>query len=141
MRKVPLDLKLISCVESTVYIVYLYLLYKIKYDQNLVVSLKLTFFVLVSNQLLVLSTVIFVVTKCEASGLVRIFNLLSCLMFCAVSQIIRVLFYERVRGTDYMLMRYPGLLIAGVYLYRIVKYVMLLTQFQGSNNLQIYKVQ
>ncbi|CAL6000790.1 Hypothetical_protein [Hexamita inflata] len=93
---------------------------------------KFTIIFLVFNQLLVLTIVIFVITSSQQYKTVRVFNLLSCLLFSVVSQVMLNYYKNRITGFEYLLMKYPNLLINIIYLYRITKSIFLLTQVQAS---------
>ncbi|CAL5978800.1 Hypothetical_protein [Hexamita inflata] len=112
---------------SSIYFVYLYLVFKLRVNCNYFIF---TFLVLI--QLSVLSVAILVVKSCESSKTVSVFYLLSCLLFCVTSRMNQVLFQNKVGLVDEWLLKYPGILIAFVYLHSVLKYIALLTQLQTN---------
>ncbi|CAL6000773.1 Hypothetical_protein [Hexamita inflata] len=112
---------------SSIYFVYLYLVFKFRVSCNIFIF---TFLVVI--QLSVLSVVLLVVKSCEPSKTVSVFYLLSCLLFCVTSRMNQVLFQNKVGLIDEWLLKYPGILIAFVYLCSVLKYIALLTQLQTN---------
>ncbi|CAL6101023.1 Hypothetical_protein [Hexamita inflata] len=80
---------------SSIYFVYLYLVFKFRVSCNIFIF---TFLVVI--QLSVLSVVILVVKSCEPSKTVSVFYLLSCLLFCVTSRMNQVLFQNKVGLID-----------------------------------------
>ncbi|CAL6051451.1 Hypothetical_protein [Hexamita inflata] len=84
---IQFEVKCIVVSESSIYFVYFILLFRLQNSTALTPSDKFTIIFLVFNQLLVLTIVIFVITSSQQYKTVRVFNLLSCLLFSVVSQI------------------------------------------------------
>ncbi|CAL6100954.1 Hypothetical_protein [Hexamita inflata] len=129
---IQFEVKCIVVSESSIYFVYFILLFRLQNSTVLMPSDKFTIIFLVFNQLLVLTIVIFVITSSQQYKTVRVFNLLSCLLFSVVSQVMLNYYKDRITGFEYLLMRYPNILINIIYLYRITKSIFLLTQVQAS---------
>ncbi|CAL6059244.1 Hypothetical_protein [Hexamita inflata] len=128
MPRTAFDVKLACIAIISLYAPYIVLIHR-AYHLNLQQPDLILFWFLSLNQILILTTALFIISTCSISKLVQTFNLIAVLTFCVQSQIQVTIFHTVGFGN---LLKFPNKLMTFVYFYRVLKHVLLLTQVQSS---------
>ncbi|CAL6059402.1 Hypothetical_protein [Hexamita inflata] len=127
MKQIQLDIKIIALFETSICVSYSLLLFYLK-TFNLQTQLQTYAQFSIKCQLLIISTAVIVKTTCQESDLMRTFNLSSYLVFYVQSQFLIVYLKQNIPREFRVLLMYPQKLVILIYLYRTIKYILLLSK-------------